>query len=106
MESFIKNPGLQHLAEEVFLNLDFEKLEVCGLVNESCRQIIDNPMFWLKKFIRRGLSEKNQMAWTEVIRLTRDTDLEAYVMRYLKWCSKNEKYRRKHGGRPSRSRRR
>ena len=91
MESFLKNPGLQHLAEEVFLNLDSEKLEVCGLVNKSCQEILANPLFWLKKFIRRGLSEKNQMDWTEAIRITRDTDLKAYILRYLKRCSKNEK---------------
>ena len=91
MESFVKNPGLQHLAEEVFLNLDSEKLKVCGLVNKSCQEILANPLFWLKKFIRRGLSEKNQMDWIEAIRITRDTDLEAYILRYLKRCSKNEK---------------
>ena len=91
LANIINNPGLQHLAEEVFLNLDSEKLEVCGRVNKSCHQILANPMFWLKKFIRRGLSEKNQMDWAEAIQITRNTDLEAYILKYLKRCSKNEK---------------
>ena len=50
MEKIIKNPGLQHLAEKVFFNLNVEKLKICKQINQSCEQILENPMFWLRKF--------------------------------------------------------
>ena len=92
MENFINNPGLQHIAENVFLNLNHENLEKCRLVNESWKNILDNPMFWIKKFIRRGgLSKKNQIDWMAAIQITSNSDLEANILRYLKQISKNER---------------
>ena len=91
MENILNNPGLQDIAENIFLNLNYETLEVCQQINKNSKQILENPMFWLKKFIRRGLSKKNQMDWIEVIRITRETELEPYILSYLKQCSKNEK---------------
>ena len=55
MEKIISNPGLQHLAEEVFRNLDIQDLNVCTQINQSCKQILENPIFWTKK--------KNQNEW-------------------------------------------
>ena len=49
MEKIIKNPGLQHLAEEVFWNLDVEDLKICAQINQSCKQILQNPIFCLSK---------------------------------------------------------
>ena len=79
METIIKCPGLQHLAENIFLNLSYESLEECQLINEQSKEILkkpmfwlDKPMFWLKKFIRRGLSQKNQIDWTEAIKITKE----------------------------------
>ena len=92
MENFINNPGLQHIAENVFLNLNHENLEKCRLVNEYWKNILDNPMFWIKKFIRRGgLSKKNQIDWMAAIQITSNSDLEANILRYLKQSSKNER---------------
>ena len=90
MENFINNPGVQHIAENVFLNLNYEKLETCRLVNESCKELLDNPMFWIKKFIRRGLSKKNQIDWTAAIQITKSY-LGTNILKYLKQCSKNER---------------
>ena len=90
MENIIKNPGLQHIAENVFLNLNYEKLETCRLVNESCKKILDNPMFWIKKFVRRGFSKKNQIDWTVAIQITKPY-LETNILKYLKQGSKNER---------------
>ena len=70
MEVILNNPGFQHIAENVFLNLNYEKLETCRLVNEFCKDILDNPMFWLKKFIQRGLSKENQSDWMAAIQIT------------------------------------
>ena len=91
LESIFNNPGLQHITENIFCNLNNEDLEVCRTVNQSCRQVLDEPMFWLKKFIRRGLSMKEQLDWTKAIQLTKYTNLEKNVLSYLKICSENER---------------
>ena len=92
MEKIIINPGLQHLVENVLLNLDNQDLEICQQVNNSFEQILNNPMFWLRKFIQRGISMKNQLDWINAIQITKDTDLEKLVIiSYLKKCSKNSR---------------
>ena len=91
MEVILSNPGFQHIAENVFLNLNYEKLETCRLVNVFCKDILDNPMFWLKKFIRRGLSKKNQIDWMAAIQITPHWNLETSILNYLKQSSKNER---------------
>ena len=35
MEKIIRNPGLQHPAENVFWNLDVEDLKTCAQINQS-----------------------------------------------------------------------
>jgi len=93
LQHFIDNPGLQHLAEDIFVNLNDQDVETCRDVNRSFQQFMDscttNSLFWLKKFIRRGISKKNQMAWTRAIQLTKETNLEKYILSYLKRCEKN-----------------
>ena len=65
MEKIISNPGLQHLAEKVFWNLDVEDLKICGQINQSCKQILDDAMFWLRKF--QNLSKEHQKDWIKII---------------------------------------
>ena len=74
MDVFINNPGLQYLAENIFLNLNHETLETCALVNQSFKIFLENhPMFWLKKLIFEGrFKKKNQKdCWTKAIHLTK-----------------------------------
>ena len=53
--------------------------------------MLDDPIFWLKKFIRRGkISKKNQKAWTKAIQITKNTYLENHVLSYLQKSTKNE----------------
>ena len=35
LENFMKSPGLQHLAEKIFVDLDYQNLEACGKVNKT-----------------------------------------------------------------------
>ena len=92
LENILKNPGLHHIAELIFWNLNHEELEFCRLINQPCKQILENPMFWLKKFIRKGLPIKDQMDdWTKAIQLTKDTVLEKIVLLYLKKSSMNKR---------------
>ena len=65
LEKILKNPGLVHLAENIFDNLSHEDMEVCREINQSSKEIFDNPMFWLRKF--GSLSKENQKDWINVI---------------------------------------
>ena len=56
MEKILNNPGLVHLAENIFGNLADEDADVCRHINRSSKQILDNPMFWLRKF--RSISRR------------------------------------------------
>ena len=69
MEKIINNPGLQHLAENIFLNMNYADLEKCHLINQSSSQILDNPMLWINELFRKGLSKENQKEWIEAIQL-------------------------------------
>ena len=91
MEKIINNSGFQHLAENIFLNLNYEALEECSNINQSCKEILENPLFWLKLFTQRGLSKKNQKDWTRAIQLVKNTDLEKKISSYLKRSSKNQR---------------
>ena len=89
----LNNPGLQHLAENIFLNLEFEHLQMCQLLNQSSKQILDgpmfqDPMFWLKQF--KGLSPENQNDWANVmprmVQLHNSTfQRKCAIISYLRW---------------------
>ena len=65
LEKILNTPGLIHLAENIFDNLDHEGTDVYRNINQTSQKILDNPMFWLKKF--RQLTKKNQKYWINVI---------------------------------------
>ena len=90
MENIMNNPGFRHIAENIFQNLNIEDLETLRFVNRSSQKILKNPLFWLGKHIRRGLSKKNQVDWLKAIHMTKDTDLEKFVFLYLKNSTKNQ----------------
>ena len=83
MEKIIKNPGLQHLVEEVFWNLDVEDLKICAQINQSCKQILQNPVFCLGKL--KHLSKKNRSDWINVIHSVKNSDKGIAIMAYMKW---------------------
>ena len=93
LENFINNPGLQHLAKKILLNLDYQTLELCKSVNDTFQQFLNatmnDSMFWLKRFIQKGLSKKNQEDWLEAIQMTRDANIEKYIVWTLELSSKN-----------------
>ena len=64
-EKILNTAGLQDIAEKIFGYLNVKDLENCQEINQSSKKILDNPMFWLRKF--RGLSKENQDDWTKVI---------------------------------------
>ena len=82
MDKIINNTGLQHIIEMIFLNLDYEYLQECQLLNKSIKEILENPMFWIKKW--KGLSKESKKDWTKAIQITRNTNLETNVISYIK----------------------
>ena len=59
MECITSNPGLKHIAENIFIRLDQETLFACRIVAPAWRNILNNPMFWLKK-LGQNPNESNE----------------------------------------------
>ena len=109
MQNLTNCPGLHHVAEEIFLNLNFKSLESCEKVNKSWELILKNPLFLKKRsslFFRKcSKYEKfgNKTAWKKAIQLNEGTYLEKRLTQYLetlyehleicqaekKWCCIN-----------------
>ena len=87
LEKILNNPGLQHLAENIFSNLNYEDLAICQGINQSCKQILayqmSNPKFLLRKF--RGLSEENQKDWIKEIESVKNAMKRNAIISYLQW---------------------
>ena len=93
MEKILSSPGLQHIAENIFFNLDVEHLQICGILNGYSKQILDSRMFqdamyWVRKY--EGLSLENQNDWINVIPLVHASYKRKYaIISYLRWNLKN-----------------
>ena len=87
MEKILDNPGLVHLAENIFGNLYEENLEVCVQINQSSKQIVTNPIFYLRKFT--ALSKDNQNDWMKVLKSVKNSEKEKAIISYLQWNLKN-----------------
>ena len=48
-DQITKNPGLQHISDDVFKLLDKKSLMNCRLVNHSWNNVMCKPNFWFKK---------------------------------------------------------
>ena len=92
MEKILNNPGLQHLAENIFLNLNSAGLKKCQPINQSASQILEKPMFWIKKCIRNGLSEENQNDWIKAIQSETNFEKKKNIAAYLSWYLKYKKF--------------
>ena len=88
MENLINNPSLQHRVEKILSNLEVEDLKNFGLVSQSCQQIVNDPMFWLRKF--RGLSKENRQDCTKIIQSTNNSDYDKLILSYLQWYFKKD----------------
>ena len=83
METIFSNPGLQHLTEKVFWDLDVEDLKICAKINSSCRMILQYPMFSLKKF--QSLSKDNRNDWIKALQSVQNSDTGIAIISYLQW---------------------
>ena len=83
METIFSNPGLQHLAEKVFWDLDVEDLKICAKINSSCKMILQNPIFSLNKF--QHLSNDNRKDWIKALQSVKHSDKGIAIISYLQW---------------------
>ena len=91
LEKILSNSGLEHLAENIFGNLADKDAEICRDINQSSQQILDNPMFWLRKF--KSLSKKNKKDWIKAIKvilLVRNSKKAKAIISYLQWYFKKD----------------
>ena len=87
MEKIVSNPGLQHLAVIIFLNLEVEYLKISRQINKTCKQILNNPMFWLRKF--RFLSKVSLTNWVNIIQSVNER-YKKIIISYLQWNLEKE----------------
>ena len=59
----MKIPGLQHISEDVFKLLDKKSLLECRMVNSSWKEVLDQPIFWLKKMKLANIPQDSQTGW-------------------------------------------
>ena len=88
LENILNNSGLVHLAENIFGNLSDEKAEICRDINQSSKQLLGDPIFWLRKF--KSLSQENQKDWIKLIKPVRNSTKIQAIISYLQWSFKEE----------------
>ena len=69
MDTFLSNPGLNHIGLKILFHLDFETLLNIRLVSQSWKWFLDNPRFWLKflRFHGKIIDEQITELWTELL---------------------------------------
>ena len=68
--------------------MDIEDLKCCAQINQSCKQILQNPIFCLRKF--ENLSKENQKDWIKVIQSVKNSDKGIAIIAYLRWNLKKK----------------
>ena len=77
MENIIQNPGLHHIIEDTLIFLDKGNIASFRLLNQDGKNIVDNPMFYLKKLSQVEETPKNLIAkWKKIIQKLYDYDKE------------------------------
>ena len=68
MESITKNPDLKHIAEDIFECLDKKSLIACRSVNKSWKDILNQPMFYLRNMKATKYTDDNVKIWKNLAR--------------------------------------
>ena len=66
MDLITTTPGLIHIAEQIFSNLDRYSLLICQKVNVYWASILQNPWFWFNRMMQNTtLSQVHQKEWMD-----------------------------------------
>ena len=63
--------------------MNAEDLKICAQINQSCKQILQNPLFCLRKF--KNLSKENKEDWINDIQSVNNSDKGIAIISYLQW---------------------
>ena len=79
MESFISNPGFEHLGFNILKHFDKAALLSLSLINHSWRDFVLNPRFWMKKLnCKNGESMHTDLykAWFDLIHKVEEENID------------------------------
>ena len=84
MEQISQNQGLQHIMEQIFIDLDHGKLLQCRKVNASWNSLLKNPSVWLKICLKNGFLTRHGKKWLKMIQTFHDDPMmKDKVLSYL-----------------------
>ena len=92
MENFTKVPGLRGISEDIFKLLDKKSLMKCRLVNSSWKNVLEQPIFWLKKMKLENVPMNVQQSWKILAQQLEDGQTKKeFVLTLIKICKKSER---------------
>lgn len=86
MDELTKNPGLEHISQNIFWLLDHESQMTCRQVNHCWKAQLDRPYFWVKKCDSKGQSKELSNAWIHLIRATRGIENGSHIKQEMREC--------------------
>ena len=98
MEDIVKNPGLQHIIKTTLTFLDKSDIASFRLVNQHCKNIVDDPIFSLKKLSQLKDVPKDLIEnWKKIIQNLQHANnaeiRQMIVMELVKmFCTTDAKY--------------
>ena len=95
MERIFTNPCDRVILENIFENLEFEDIVAladredrekrgCELINKWCYHVLNDPIFWLKKWTKNGLTKTDRVDWIRILALAKITKQEEDVLKFIK----------------------
>ena len=70
----LANPGLNHILEKIYLNLDSESLDNCALLSKSLAIPLKDPRFWHKMCLQNKGQEFVE-AWKSLFQSINENEL-------------------------------
>ena len=97
LESIITNPGFQHISERILSHLDKKASLSLRLVNNACKNFVENPRHWLKLNYKKTESVELYDAWSKLIEKVEEEnpDLEQNIVFNLSRLVNNHQWERK-----------
>ena len=85
MEQILCNPAYGHILERIFLQLEPKDLENCRKVHINFKNVLDQPLLWLKINRSNGIFEHGQKfkMWETLVKSTSRTHLAKNVAKIL-----------------------
>ena len=88
MDIIVEIPGLQHIAEDIFLELEEKSLKKCQNLNRKYRNFLGSPRFllkfWLNKLSQEELFQDDIESYNELVKKLVDVQLQESMVNQLK----------------------